>query len=97
MEHTLIEIVTDSINSAITVVFVLEQALSGKPITELVRVGPFIEDHLTDGTHQELIVTTTTDHIRPLSELLELLFCGFLQFLFRLSLSFVNFSEIICF
>ena len=42
-------------------------------VTELVRVGPFVEYHLQDRPHQQSVVPASAHHVRSLRQLIELL------------------------
>ena len=59
-------------NALIAAQLVLEEVLAREAMAELVRVGPFVKDHLHDRAHQDAIVSSATHNIRPLCQLLEL-------------------------
>ena len=81
LKATLIVVVANSMNSFIAVRFVLKKVMSWEPIAQLVRVWPFIKDHLQDWPYEKSVVTATADHVRPFRQLVKLLLSHFLRLL----------------
>ena len=64
---------TTTIYASIIRPLILEETVSWKPVTQLIRVRNLIKDNLHDGVRHEVIVTTSSDKEISLQKLLELL------------------------
>ena len=73
VEHLVVVVSAATINASIIWPLILEETVSWKPVTQLIRVRNLIKDNLHDGVRHEVIITTSSDKEISLQELLELL------------------------
>ena len=82
VEHLVVVVGTTTVYASIIWPLILEETVSWKPVSQLIRVRNLIKDNLHDGVRHEVIVTTSSDKEISLQELLKLLYDHFVLNLF---------------
>ena len=73
LEASIVIVVAYAMNPLVAVRLVLEQIVPWQAVAELVGVGHLVKYHLQDRPDQQPIVSAATDHVGPLSKLIEFL------------------------